>query len=419
MAKPAFLGYLNAIFAEQMCCRYSNLAEMMRATTRIKIIFLILIVLTSILGYLVMRYSHTADALLPMQHSTYPWRPFAAADVHVDESSSIDLRDSTYNLIYDFTLSTKTQYPYAMLALLFQDDKHPEHLIDWSKYSSITLRVKCRPNNILDFTLRTFDSQVSVLSDITTFRPATAFFNCGEKWQKVQVNLQQLETQEWWMLSHKLNLSDRGYALDKVGGFYLANSRQSPTGILSSVTVEEIILEGKNWYLAYLAVGIGITVWAGFFYWCRTQFFAFRNKLQITSNIIPVAYQQLATEPRHERDRSTVLDYLASHYANPNLSVDIVVSDLGINRGKINDILREETGLTFSAYLNKMRLTEAARLLLEKHMGVAEAAYAVGYGSISNFNRVFKKQYGFAPSNYKSPATILSDSDSGPANPQK
>jgi AraC-like DNA-binding protein len=392
---------------------------MMRANTRIKIIFLILIVLTFIAGYEVFRYSHTADALLPIQQSTYPWRPFAAADVNVDESSSIDLRDSTYNLTFDFNLSTKAQYPYAIMALLFHDDKHPEKLLDWSKYSSITLRVKCRPDNILGFTLRTYDDQVSVPSDISTFRPSTAFFNCGEKWRKVQVNLHQLETQEWWMLNHKLNLSDRSYALDKVGGFYLANSRQSPTGILSSVAVEEIILEGKNWYLVYITACIGIIIWAGFFYWSRPQFFPFRNKLQVTANVTPVTYQQLATEPRHERYKSAVVDYLASHYSNANLSVDTVVSDLGINRGKINDILREETGLTFSAYLNKLRLTEAARLLSEKHMGVAEAAYAVGYGSISNFNRVFKKAYGFAPSNYKSPTTIQSNSDSDPENPQK
>ncbi|MES2824920.1 MAG: AraC family transcriptional regulator [Pseudomonadota bacterium] len=394
-----------------------NLAEMMRAITKIKIIFLVLVLLTFIAGYAVIRYSHTANALLPIQQSTYPWRPFAAADVNVDESSFIDLRDSTYNLNFDFNLSTKAQYPYAILALLFQDDKHPEQLIDWSKYSSITLRVKCRPDNIVDFTLRTFDSQVSVRSDISTFRPSTTFFNCGEQWRQVQLNLHQLETQEWWMLHHKLNLSNRGYALDKVGGFYLANSRQSPTGILSSVAVEEIILEGRNWYLVYITACLGIMVWVGFFYWCRSQIFSFPNKLQITSNLTPVSYQQLATEPRHERDKSAVVDYLASHYSNPNLSVDIVVNDLGINRGKINDILREETGLTFSAYLNKLRMTEAARLLSERHMGVAEAAYAVGYGSISNFNRVFKKEYGFAPSNYKNPIAIQQDSD--PVNPQK
>ncbi len=382
---------------------------MMREVTRIKIIFFTLIALSLIVGWAIIRYSHIAHALLPIQQSAYQWRPFAAADVN--ESSSIDLRDSTYNLIFDFKLSTKAQFPYAMLALLFYDDKHSERLIDWSKYSSVTLRVKCRPNNILDFTIRTYDSQVSVPSDISTFRPSTAFFNCGEEWRDVQVNLQQLETQNWWMLKHKLNLSDRGYALDKVGGFYLANSRQSPTGIPSSVAVEEIILEGRNWYLVYLTACLGIIVWMVFFYWCRTQLFSLRNDLQITANSTSVTYQQLATEPRHEREKSAVVGYLASHYSNPNLSVDIVVGDLGINRGKINDILREEAGLTFSAYLNKLRLTEAARLLSEKHMGVAEAAYAVGYGSISNFNRVFKKEYGFAPSIYKSPTQLSSNSD--------
>lgn len=47
-----------------------------------------------------------------------------------------------------------------------------------------------------------------------------------------------------------------------------------------------------------------------------------------------------------------------------------------------------------TAYLNKLRLTEAARLLAEKDTAsVSEIAYSVGYGSVSYFNKLFKEEY--------------------------
>jgi len=75
---------------------------------------------------------------------------------------------------------------------------------------------------------------------------------------------------------------------------------------------------------------------------------------------------------------------------------------LGVNRTKINDILKEELGLTFSTYLNKLRLTEAARLLSEnEEANVSEIAYSVGYNNASYFNKLFKAEYGCVPKTFK------------------
>jgi len=80
-----------------------------------------------------------------------------------------------------------------------------------------------------------------------------------------------------------------------------------------------------------------------------------------------------------------------------------VVVETGANRNKINDILKAELGFTFSGYLNKLRLTEAARLLSEKGKAtVGEIAYSVGYSNVSYFNKLFKEEYGCTPKSFRS-----------------
>jgi AraC-like DNA-binding protein len=76
--------------------------------------------------------------------------------------------------------------------------------------------------------------------------------------------------------------------------------------------------------------------------------------------------------------------------------------EVGVTRGKINDVLKNEFGFTFSGYLNKLRLTEAARLLAEKDSAtVAEIAYSVGYSNVSYFNKLFKEEYGSTPKAFR------------------
>ena len=93
---------------------------------------------------------------------------------------------------------------------------------------------------------------------------------------------------------------------------------------------------------------------------------------------------------------------MATEYANPDISLESVTLSLGINRTKINEILKEELALTFTAYLNKLRLTEAARLLSENEdANVSEIAYLVGYNNVSYFNKLFKNEYGCTPKTFK------------------
>lgn len=377
-------------------------------TTRMKIILSILLVITIAAVYVMVRFSKVEDSLLPHQKSIYPWTASSGIDDEVGGASSVELRDSTDNIIADFNLAGAIPYPYVTLGLTFEDDTNPENLEDWSSYTSMLLRIKCRPANVLNLAVLTYEDGVTKFStDIRTFRPSLAFISCGEEWQTIRIDLRHMEAAEWWLQRYNVNLADRDYALNKVRGIAISSSTQSPKNTPSSLIIQEFVLEGRNLPFIYILSTVILLLWSGFAYWLAYLFYMSKRNIEAIHHIAPVVYQTVPVEPRCEREKEAVLEYLASKYSCPDLSVDMAVNELGISRIKINEILREETGHTFSVYLNKLRLSEAARLLSNRKVGVAEAAFAVGYNSLSYFNRLFKKEFGCNPSSYTGPAPSL------------
>jgi YesN/AraC family two-component response regulator len=115
-----------------------------------------------------------------------------------------------------------------------------------------------------------------------------------------------------------------------------------------------------------------------------------------------VAYRQLTLEPYKDKEKASVLRYIASAYTDPKLDLEAVVEGTGANRYKINEVLKSELGMTFTSYLNKLRLTEASRLLTEKNSAaISEIAYLVGYANVPYFNRLFKEEFGCTPKAFR------------------
>jgi len=73
---------------------------------------------------------------------------------------------------------------------------------------------------------------------------------------------------------------------------------------------------------------------------------------------------------------------------------------VGLPHPKLNFCFRELYGTTVFGYLREMRLNKAKSLLDEGKMNVTEAAYTVGYSSLSHFAGSFKNHFGTAPGNY-------------------
>jgi AraC-like DNA-binding protein len=76
-----------------------------------------------------------------------------------------------------------------------------------------------------------------------------------------------------------------------------------------------------------------------------------------------------------------------------------------MNPSYFSDTFRKSTGETFTACLARLRTERACRLLESTRLGIGEVAFASGFRSISQFNRVFKKINGTSPAKFREAKT--------------
>jgi len=88
--------------------------------------------------------------------------------------------------------------------------------------------------------------------------------------------------------------------------------------------------------------------------------------------------------------------YINEHYAEP-LSLGRVSAAMNTSHYYFCKQFRKGTGLCFTEFVSRTRVEKAKNLLLNPHLRVSEIGFAVGFQSLSHFNRVFKKIAGQSP----------------------
>ena len=63
---------------------------------------------------------------------------------------------------------------------------------------------------------------------------------------------------------------------------------------------------------------------------------------------------------------------------------------------------KKRTKISFSQYLNDLRISYAKELLIQSDKSIGDIAYLCGYSSDSHFCRIFKEHVGESPFKYKS-----------------
>lgn len=365
---------------------------------------LCLLVASLLFSYFCLAQSYLLLPMLPMKGSPLPWQPVPSWEARPGGPATVNIQDDPQRLKYEFSIADNAEQPFAAIELAFRDRKGKPAHVDLSRYSTLALRVKCSPANTLMLSAFTFE-RVIPGKEYLNYRPSLAYFSCNKNESKVEVDLTRLETPHWWFYLVNLDLSRQAYKLDKVSKLTIGSTFQSPRGKPMAVEVSALELEGRDYrYLGLLAVTLSLA-WGGFGLW-----FFLRHAGVLTEDVrerlqkdLPfVAYQQLSLEPHRDKEKTAILQFIGSKYADPTLELDTVVEQTGVNRTKVGELLKAELGYTFSGYVNKLRLTEAARLLAEKESAaVAEIAYSVGYGNVSYFNKLFKEEYGCTPKAFR------------------
>lgn len=101
--------------------------------------------------------------------------------------------------------------------------------------------------------------------------------------------------------------------------------------------------------------------------------------------------------------------YIDTHYFEP-LTADDFSSELGVSSRHVNNIFKEQYGMTPMQYLSRIRIRLAQKLLAETDKSIISICFEVGYDSVSTFYRTFKSEAKMPPKSYrKSKRPLLSE----------
>ena len=98
----------------------------------------------------------------------------------------------------------------------------------------------------------------------------------------------------------------------------------------------------------------------------------------------------------------------AKLYIKKNFNKDISLNDISerfyINPYYFSQLFKKKTGETYQTYLTNLRISRAKKLLEETDLKIYEVCAMVGYTDTNHFNKVFERNVGMKPSEYKKTA---------------
>ncbi len=348
--------------------------------------------------------SFLSASLLPGDNSPISWQIDVFSDSEVGGASTIELIEVNEAIRYRYLIDSTLEFPYVGPKLIFNSTSENQ-LVDLARYSSVSFDAKCDVENEMTFHLHSFDNNVTTKDRFLSYRIAEKDFTCRAERLNYVIALDDLRVPLWWLKKEKQDVTDGLFWPEKTHAISFDNDRRGVLNKALEAEISNIVLIGRNWgYLWFAGVGIGCAWLVLFVYLFRLYTISLTAsvKARIAENKPLIAYQQLSIKPHKDREKKQLLKLMAEEFANPNMSLEYTRNALGMNKNKINMLLKNELGLTFISYLNKLRLAEAAkRLAEENNQNISEIAFSVGYNNISYFNRLFKSEYDCTPKKFK------------------
>jgi AraC-like DNA-binding protein len=102
-----------------------------------------------------------------------------------------------------------------------------------------------------------------------------------------------------------------------------------------------------------------------------------------------------------EREKLNQAKYILLNNLDNPPSLNEISKQIGLNTFKLKKDFKQFFGVPVFKYLQNERLTLAHKIIRNQEATVQEAAWHVGYDSLSSFSNAFEKKFGYRPSQIK------------------
>jgi AraC-like DNA-binding protein/ligand-binding sensor protein len=118
-------------------------------------------------------------------------------------------------------------------------------------------------------------------------------------------------------------------------------------------------------------------------------------------HLASLSNQLLVQEEKSESPQIARARAFIAEHQEDDLSLNEVAKAVNMSAFYFCKMFKQATGLTFTDYLARIRVEKVKNMLLDPHKRISEVAFAAGFQSLSQFNRVFRKVAGEAPTTYR------------------
>ena len=113
---------------------------------------------------------------------------------------------------------------------------------------------------------------------------------------------------------------------------------------------------------------------------------------------------ELCPDETEKNEFDPLIENLKS-YIEANLEYDVDLTLLArifhYNEKYLGRLFKKKTGYSFSEWINMRRVERGRELLVSSKDSIISVSMKIGFNNVTYFNRVFKKQYGVTPSEYR------------------
>lgn len=96
-----------------------------------------------------------------------------------------------------------------------------------------------------------------------------------------------------------------------------------------------------------------------------------------------------------------IVNFITSNISNPDMKIDDIASAMGMSRSVLYGKIKNAVGMTPVDFVRHIRIMRATELLCQTDDTLSSIAYSVGFSDPKYFSKVFKKEMGIIPSEYR------------------
>lgn len=98
---------------------------------------------------------------------------------------------------------------------------------------------------------------------------------------------------------------------------------------------------------------------------------------------------------------SEAMRYVRKHYQREDLAISELAGHVGISNSRLSVLFKQDTGITINQFITGIRIERAKELLLQGNYKVYEVAEQVGYVTSQYLSKIFYRETGCYPAEYK------------------